>query len=150
MINTPINVFIPCNLPTVTSQQKGAFSVPGGRGVRFFKKAKVKASEATFHALLLPHVPSAPFAGPLRLTLGFIFPWRKTERKSVMRAHSEVPVTTRPDLSNLVKTLEDVMTTLRFWGDDSQISDLRLTKRYADTPGLRIEISEDSPIQRTP
>lgn len=141
-----LSVFIPCSIPTVTAQQKGAFAI-GGK-VRFFKKKKVKESENTFAALLLPHQPSKPFSGPLCLVLRLTFPWRKSERKSRMSAYSSYPIETRPDCSNLVKTIEDVMTTLRFWNDDSQVSTLAISKRYGDRPGISINLTSDNAIDK--
>lgn len=140
-MSAAISVFIPCNIPTVTAQQKGAFAVNGK--VRFFKKKKVAQSEQSFHALLYPHRPSAPFDGPVCLCIGFVFPWRKSESKRIVKNYSLYPVQTRPDLSNLVKTIEDVMTTLRFWNDDGQISSLSITKQYGDEPGIRLNVTQD-------
>ena len=136
-----ISVFIPCNIPTVTSQQKGAMSV-GGK-IRFFKKKKVRDSENTFHSLFFPHRPTTPFSGPVCLCIALVFPWRKSEKKSVINGYSLYPVITRPDLSNLVKTIEDVMTTLRFWNDDAQVSTLNISKSYGDDPGIRLNITQD-------
>jgi Holliday junction resolvase RusA-like endonuclease len=136
-----ISVFIPCNIPTVTAQQKGAFAVNGK--VRFFKKKKVKESETTFHALFYPHRPPTPFTGPVCLSIGLVFPWRKSEAKRIIRGFSRYPVQTRPDLSNLIKTIEDVMTTLRFWNDDGQISTLKILKCYGDNPGITLNVTED-------
>lgn len=141
-----ISVFIPCNIPTVTAHQKGAFAV-GGR-VRFFKKKRVVESENSFHALLHPHRPEYPFDGPVCLCIGFVFPWRKSEAKRVIKNYSLYPIQTRPDLSNLIKTIEDVMTTLRFWNDDGQISTLNISKQYGDRPGIRLNITQDYALDK--
>lgn len=140
-MSNAISVFIPCNIPTVTAHQKGAFAVNGQ--VRFFKKKRVIESEQSFHALLFPHRPSVPFEGPVCLCIGLVFPWRKSEAKRIMRAYSLYPIQTRPDLSNLIKTIEDVMTTLRFWNDDGQISSLNISKQYGDEPGIRLNVTQD-------
>lgn len=145
-MNQSISVFIPCNIPTVTAQQKGVFVV-GGRA-RFFKKKAVKQSENTFHALLLPHVPAEPMTGPLCLVLRLGFPWRKSEKKGRMAAHQSYPIETRPDCSNLVKSIEDVMTTMRFWNDDSQISSLSVSKFYTHRPGITINLTSDLATDR--
>jgi Holliday junction resolvase RusA-like endonuclease len=133
---------IPCVPPTVTSQMKGACRTPGG--VRFFKKKPVAQAENTLFALLRPHVPAEPLLGPLRMTVGWRMPWRKSETKKRMAAGSQ-PCDVRPDLSNLIKLLEDCMTTLRFWNDDSQICDLRLTKHWSDNPGITIGVESINP-----
>jgi Holliday junction resolvase RusA-like endonuclease len=120
---------------------KGATAV-GGK-IRFFKKKKVRESENTFHSLFFPHRPSVPFTGPVCLIIHLVFPWRKSEKKSVINGYRLYPVTTRPDLSNLVKTIEDVMTTLRFWNDDGQVSTLNISKQYGDNPGIKLNITQD-------
>jgi Holliday junction resolvase RusA-like endonuclease len=142
-----LSVFIPCLVPTVTSQQKGAFAAKGG-GVRFFKKKAVKQSENTFAALLMPHVPKEPFTGPLCFIITLTFPWRKSEKKSRIKSFSSYPIETRPDCSNLIKTIEDVMTSLRFWNDDGQISSLHIAKCYGDKPGIRINLTSDLAISK--
>lgn len=128
---------IPCIPPTATSQQKGACRTPVG--IRFFKKKAVAQSERTLFALLQPFVPPVPFEGPLEVSVLWSFPWRKSEPKRV-RALGVLPCDVRPDLSNIVKLLEDTMTTLRFWNDDSQISHLTLTKQWGDWSGIKISI----------
>lgn len=136
-----ISVFIPCNIPTVTAQQKGTM-VRNGK-VRFFKKKKVQQSENTFHALLYPYRPKKPLDGPVCLIVSLVFPWRKTESKKKREGYTFYPVTVRPDLSNLIKTIEDVMTTLQFWNDDGQISTLKVSKQYGERPGIGLNITRD-------
>lgn len=131
-----------CVPPKATSQMKGACAIKGGRGVRFFKKKNVAAAENTLMALFRPHVPAVPFKGPIKVTMVWSFPWRKSERKSNL-ALGAAPNDTRPDASNLVKMAEDVMTTLGFWGDDGQIADLTVRKQWADWSGIDITISDD-------
>lgn len=128
---------IPCDPPKATSQQKGAVRI--GAGIRFYKKQPVVKAEKSLFALLQPHVPDVPFAGPLSLAVLWSFPWRKSETRK-RRALGAVPCDVRPDLSNIVKLLEDTMTTLRFWNDDSQIAQLSLTKEWGDWAGIKISV----------
>lgn len=140
---------IPCDPPRASSQQKGAFKTPVG--IRFYKKQPVVKAEKTLFALLQPHVPAAPFEGPLSLAVIWSFPWRKSETKK-RRALGAVPCDVRPDLSNIVKLLEDTMTTLRFWNDDSQISQLSLTKEWGNWAGIKISVMtlSDMPMEKEP
>jgi len=126
---------IPCVPPRVTAQQKGACRTPAG--IRFFKKRPVQQAEHTLLALLRPFAPAAPLAGPLRLGVDWRMPWRKSETKA-RRAAGARWCDVRPDLSNMIKLLEDCLTTLRFWEDDSQVCDVRLTKRWAGNPGMTV------------
>jgi Holliday junction resolvase RusA-like endonuclease len=134
-----LSVFIPCNPPTATAQQKGVF-VAGGRP-RFFKKKRVKDAEMTWHQLLAPHTPPEPMEGPLALVVRLAYPWRKSESKRRISRYMRYPIETRPDIDNLFKLLADVMTTLRFWNDDSQIASLSISKEYSSKPGVHITLT---------
>lgn len=135
--NASIAVFIPCLPPTTTAQQKGAFAAKGG-GVRFFKKKKTKQAEDLLLRVLAPHAPAHPCIGPLSLCVDFVFPWRKSEKKSVISKFSRYPNDKKPDCSNQIKLLEDCMTALGFWHDDGQISVLRVRKYWGDKPGIAL------------
>ena len=135
-----IAVFIPCIPPKGNAQQKGAFVRPG-KGIRFFKKKAVVEAERTWHALLYPHRPAVPFEGPVSLCLHLTYPWRKGEKKRNIAKWARMPIETRPDVENVAKGLIDVMATLLFFRDDSQIASLSLSKHYGDTPGLKIVLT---------
>ncbi len=127
-----------CVPPTATAQQKGAF-VCGGR-VRFFTKKKVRQSENFLAALCSMHVPDVPFSEPVAVTMSWTFPWRKSERKSTVRAGVPIPHVSRPDLDNLEKNLLDVLTRLRFWTDDSLVAVKSTSKWWGPNPGIGIAI----------
>lgn len=127
-----------CVPPTATAQQKGA-CVRGGR-VRFYTKARVSRDADFLAALLLPHRPPAPFAGPVSFEAVWTFPWRKSERKSAVAAGVPLPHASRPDLDNLEKLLLDVMTRLRFWTDDSLVAEKRTAKFRGPRPGIWIQV----------
>lgn len=135
-----LTCFIPCIVPTATSQGKGVMVI-GGKP-RFFKKKRQQQAENSFFGLLQPHAPPQPFEGPLTLVVTLYFPWRKSEKKSVVNGFATYPIQTRPDLDNIFKAMADVMTTLRFWNDDGQISSLCLHKAYSDHPGIRISLTD--------
>ena len=48
--------------------------------------------------------------------------------------------TSKPDCDNAVKLLQDVMTKMGFWKDDSQIARLMVKKVLAERPGILIEV----------
>lgn len=138
-VTVPLRFRIDCVPPTATAQQKGAF-VCGGR-VRFFTKRKVRESENFLAALLSAHRPDVPFSAPVSLTARWTFPFRKSERRSVVKAGLDVPHTSRPDLDNLEKNLLDVLTRLNFWTDDSLVAEKSTSKSWGPRPGIEIEIS---------
>ena len=112
--------------------------VIGGRP-RFYKAAKMKKAVATLEAMLLPHKPAQPVPSPVRLTIHWEFPWRKSETKRNM-ARGSMPHTKRPDLSNLIKELEDLLSVHRFIEDDAGVAQLVLHKTWGNDPGISIRI----------
>lgn len=75
---------------------------------------------------LRAHYPKAkPLEGPILLTIIFLI----TRPKSVSEKTRPYPHK-KPDLSNLIKNLEDAMNGLIF-NDDAQIVNLNCIKRYA-------------------
>lgn len=81
-------------------------------------------------------VPVAKGAGVL-LVADFYFPrpashWTK---KGALRQSAAPVKVTRPDLSKLVRAVEDSITDARLWGDDSQVIALRALKRWHPTQG---------------
>lgn len=138
-----IQFFLPCEPPTATAQQKGARIVTpkGGRPfVSFYKKQTLKDAESLFKGLLTRHMLDKPLTGPLAVEVDWVFPWRASEKKSILAAFYLLPKDTKPDADNSNKLLLDCMTELGFWGDDSQIYDLRVRKFWGIEAGLKVRI----------
>ena len=88
--------------------------------------------------LLMEHSPPEPFDGALAVRVKFVYPWRKSEPK-YRRELGEVPMTSRPDLDNLLKVFLDQMQTARFFlRGDSQLAEITASKSWGDLP--RIEV----------
>lgn len=139
-----IDKWLPCIPPTRTAQQKGAYIRPGKNGgkghIQFFTKNAVKKAANELKAILSPIQPEKPLKGPLSLMVTMVFPWPKGTAKYKRVSEGE-PHASRPDCSNLIKLLEDTMTEMGFWEDDSQIYDLRVRKFRGNEPGISIRIS---------
>jgi Holliday junction resolvase RusA-like endonuclease len=89
-------------------------------------------------ACLLAWVDRAPLDGPLVLEVQFIRNRPKTAPKSYTPEH-----TTYPDVSKLVRSTEDAITSAGVWADDARVVRLIATKRNAEqgeTPGAHIRI----------
>lgn len=115
-----------------------------GEKVPFIGKyddSKGKAVKQLFRDHLSPYVPATPIDGPIQLYTDWIFPWNKTEKKSVKEL-VQVPFWKRPDLDNLLKLFQDVMTELEFYKDDGQIADLHFRKFNGDTPRITMILEE--------
>ena len=119
---------------TVTAQQKGERVVHGK--VFHYKKANVRLAEAELRDDLLEHVPETPYQCPIYLRVMWLFDKKSLTRKDYKTFRKE-----RPDLDNLLKGCADVMTDMGFWGDDSQLVKVDLTKAWSkEYPGLFIQI----------
>lgn len=129
-----------CVPPKATAQQ-AKIAMIGGRP-RKYDPANVKAAKSDLLNLLLPHAPSRPFEGPLKVSVCWEYPWRKSESKKARLAGSK-PCDTRPDIDNLCKSFFDAMTRARFWNDDSQVSSLVWRKMWSDDSGITVQILPD-------
>jgi Holliday junction resolvase RusA-like endonuclease len=124
--------------PKSTAQGKGV-CVVGGKP-RFFTKAKQKRDIGFFTAALTPHIPPVPFEGPLQVNIEWHFPYRKSERKSIVKAGVPIPHDKIPDLDNLEKGFLDVMSRLNFWRDDGQIAWKQTRKLWSARPRIDVYI----------
>lgn len=144
-MNQPISFFLPIIPPKATSQGAGKRMViiqnkaTGKPRPMFFKNKKSEQAEGDFLVLCSPYRPPEPISGPIELQVIFTWPWRAGEpqwRRELGRAFH----TTRPDCSNMIKQIEDVLTKLRFWHDDGQVSDEIIRKRWGNRVGITITI----------
>lgn len=85
-----------------------------------FKDEATETHEATLQAIALKQL-AAPLEGPLRISVTAIFKmpasWSKKKQAEMMWK----PHTAKPDLSNIIKHLEDGLNRIA-WVDDSQIA----------------------------
>ncbi|WP_131753700.1 RusA family crossover junction endodeoxyribonuclease [Burkholderia vietnamiensis] len=86
---------------------------------------------------------SAPYAGPIRLivNIGLPIPASWSMKRQNEAAAGAIGATKKPDADNVVKALKDGMNGV-VYVDDGQVVDLWVSKRYARTPGVRIEAIE--------
>lgn len=133
---------MPCVPPTTTHQHKRI--VRAGRFARLADRPELNAAKQTLDALLLPHQPTEPVAGPVALRLVFVWPWLQKHTKAQREAHGGlikvIPHTSRPDASNLAKTLEDRLVALRFIADDNAVVRLEVHKFWGARPGIGVEL----------
>ena len=136
-----LSFFIPCNPPKSTAQASHRIMKrkDGTQFVGKFANSKGKKVQDELMILLQQHRPEQAFEGPIELHVSWNYPWRKSEPKK-NRARGMKPCDTRPDCDNLLKLLQDCMTRLGFWNDDSQIAQLHFYKWWGDSPGIGITI----------
>jgi Holliday junction resolvase RusA-like endonuclease len=106
---------------------------------RAFEKALAWAGKAAMGA-------RQPLLGPLAVTVEAVFgvprSWSRPKRDSALAG--VLRPTGAPDADNCGKIALDGLNGV-LWGDDSQIVDLHITKRYGEEPMLRVEIAPIGP-----
>lgn len=75
----------------------------------------------------------------VQLSIDCDVPGSWSQKKQRMALAGEVFPTTKPDVDNVVKAVFDGCNGV-VWRDDVQVVDLRICKRYAATPSVRVEI----------
>lgn len=143
-----------CVPPTANHQRKKIVTIKTRDGRQFSKladKPELLKAKQTLDDLLIPHQRTKvnpatgeevgdPVLGPVVVHLEFTWPWLSTHSKRT-RALGRIPHTSKPDLTNAAKTLEDRLVDLLFIEDDRKVVDLRCTKWWGDNPGITITIS---------
>ena len=119
--------------PIGTAQQKGEM-VRGGR-IHHYTKKKVATQMAIYENAIREALDGREppmFEDAVYLDITFYYQIKQQKRWGQWK-------TSKPDLDNSVKSLQDVMTRMGFWKDDSQIALLKLKKRLSEHPGILIE-----------
>ena len=82
-----------------------------------------------------------PTTEAVRLTVQAFFPipasWTKAKKEKAL--NGDLKHTTKPDLSNIVKAVEDAMNGI-VYKDDSQISEIVCVKRYSMSPKVDLTV----------
>ncbi len=132
--------WVKCHPPRSTAQSSKKI-VSTAKGPRMYTDKKGQALRDNFYALLHPFVPVKAYSGPLRLVVWYCLPLNKNEKKAVREAgwamHDK-----RPDCDNLSKLFCDIMGSLGFWNDDSQIVHLSFKKFRSEAPGIGVAIEK--------
>lgn len=99
-------------------------------GLKRWEEAVVNAAR--------PHAPAKPVTGSIEITVVFRFSVLKNAPKN-----RRLPMTSKPDLSKLLRGIEDGLSGL-YYVDDAQITDASIKKRraYDGVPGATITVAE--------
>ena len=125
--------------PRSTHQMRQRLYTVGGKARMYTSRTNKAAVESqTLLELIRPHRPAEPMTGPLRLCVSWYYPYRKSEPKK--NRTEDLWCDTRPDCDNLTKGLCNILTTLQFWGNDSQVANLQFKKKWVETPRIEILI----------
>lgn len=124
----------PTKMPT-TAQQRGV-SKRNGKTIFYNRRG---TENVELKAMIRQKAPKQPFAKGTALILDVVFTYA-IKNKTLWGQYKQ----SRPDLDNLMKNLQDYMTKLGYYADDSQIVVLCARKFYGSKNKIEIEISEVS------
>ena len=122
------------------AQGRPRFNTESGRA---YDPAKSRNYKSIGRDAALEVRPVVPLDKPLDVTIKIFksIPKSFSKKKAVMAQNRAIRPTTKPDVSNVCKGIEDALNGL-IWKDDSQIVNLLVKKFYSDTPRVEIEIEE--------
>jgi Holliday junction resolvase RusA-like endonuclease len=143
--------------------KSGKFAEPAKKMIKFVIKGKPKPlkrhrtskgrtydpsakDKRDFALQCATYAPKLPLTGALTLLVRFYMPrpkkhFRTGKFAGILRDDAPILHSGRPDISNLVKFVEDALNGI-FWKDDSQIVILHASKYYSKTPRTEIRICE--------
>lgn len=129
--------------PTATAQGKGIGRRRDGRPFVYTKKPQQREEANAFAVLAQSRTDAPPVEGPCACFVYLVFPYRKSERKSIVKAGVEVPMAQKPDADNAIKAaVLDVLTKLQVWRDDKQCSLLLVGKARGPSPFWAVRVEE--------
>jgi len=113
-------------------------------GFAYTPKATVNAEAAVRYAYLgaVPGRPPIPAGVPIRLEIMAHFPVPASAPKAVraaVYAGAAIPMSVRPDIDNLVKTVLDALNGLA-WADDGQVAQIT-ARKFRTTGRARLHVS---------
>lgn len=128
------------------SNKRKAFVINGM--ARVVQDKGVVEHQAQIAACAAQHRPTSPIVGAVTVSIVCVMPrpaslCAVSKRTGLPLAHpGSQPHVSRPDCDNLAKSVLDGLR--GWWGDDSQVWDLRVVKRVAafgESPCYQIEVS---------
>jgi Holliday junction resolvase RusA-like endonuclease len=134
----PITFHVP-GVPVAKARAR--ITTRGGK-VRSFTPPKTVAFEGLVALAAEKAMEGAdPLSGPVSLTLFVELPvpqsWSLKKKRAALEG--ELQPCGRPDLDNYIKSVSDGGNGI-LWNDDSQVTMLLATKRYAVQPGVHVEV----------
>lgn len=123
--------FLAMEPPTVTHNDLEPCTRHGRPSIRKSDRLR-DAEDAVIARLRACGVPRTPVSGPMRVSVRWCFP-RGAKRQGE-------PHTAKPDMSNMLKTLEDCLQRAGVIADDAQICEEHLAKAWCDPAGIWVRV----------
>ena len=145
---TPIQFYV-AGVPKPSGSKRGFFIKSINRVVITDANKNSKDWKQDVKEEAIKHAPGVKLLEcPLRVSLEFFMTRPKSHYRSGKNAHllkDDAPAfpKSKPDVLKLARGVEDAITGI-IWLDDSQIVTELLTKRYADKPGVQVNIHEEA------
>lgn len=116
-----------------------------GRGGRHYDPEQSARAKANIAAFLLDKKPARPLGGPVSLAVEFFLP-RPAKPSKTHRVDWKGRPCKKPDLSNLLKLLEDAINDVGgIWADDAYICAVTMRKSWGDPARTVLKIAEMQP-----
>ncbi len=122
--------------PTATHHSKQIVTVKGSP--RLIDRKGLRVARQDYASLIRGSYEGEPIDTPVALLMRFVFPYPAATPKKVTRAGAEIWKSTKPDLSNLVKTPEDVLSECGVIANDSRVVAKAELKCYGPKPCVDI------------
>lgn len=130
-----LKIELPTN-PKGTAQQKGERVI--GSRIQHFEKSVVSTQRRIYElaikkALMKKKLEPPKYEGPVSLNVTFNFQIKDKKRWGYWK-------TSKPDLDNAIKLFQDVLASMGFFEDDSQVAALHIRKILSPEPSIFLHI----------
>ena len=136
-MNKPITIMLPIVPPTKTHQNKKIVNI--GKHAKLAESLGMKPGN-----ILIADIGDTAVVTPKSIKRGERFSSGTRLGEPKKNRIGLIPKTTKPDWDNLAKTLQDVLTRLRFWEDDAQVYSASVDKWWGEEPQITITVQEGS------
>lgn len=138
----PIEFTIPYTMVAKQADRSRIVHGNGNTFVHHYQPKEVTENAAALASFVAPHRPPAPLDGAIRMEVYIVYPWLKSHSGRA-RGSGRIPKATKPDCENILKQLDDVLERSGFFGNDAQVSDVRVRKRFGNSPTVSVRIAPD-------
>lgn len=132
-----IKIWENCSPPKTTHHAKKIIRVGGFS--RLADTEKLATAKSFWDELFIRNRPVLPFDCPVCLTIILAWPWNTSDTKKT-REKGIVWQDTKPDCSNMGKTIEDALVRCGYIVNDSKVVSLEIRKYRGNRAGVGIEI----------
>lgn len=139
-----LNFFVP-GIPATAGSKTGFYNKKSGRVIMAPANKRQKPWMSHVQATALEYYDDSPVTDPIRMELVFCMPRPKShfgtgKNQDVLKDTAPEYHTKKPDLTKLLRAVEDALTGI-IWRDDSQVIINKCSKQYVDTtPGVQVRI----------